>query len=226
MSFIQNLFTSRDNGANAETYVGQQGRLWWDPETNKFYYSDGTTPGGIPVGGGGGGNADPAGSNTQVQYNRAGSFGASSSFTYDYANATLYIANVVTSGNITATNFNGTLNGDVVGGNISGNIDGIVQAPFSYTDSTVNIVTVPAGKTITDISVIVFTAFSNPAASVKVGTTGNTELFVQPADSRLASEGTYTVPLGYYVASDTQVKLTVTSSSSSAGNGLLTLNYR
>ena len=53
MSFIQNLFTSRDNNANAETYVGQQDRIWWDPETNSFYYSDGSTPGGIPVGSGG-----------------------------------------------------------------------------------------------------------------------------------------------------------------------------
>lgn len=53
MSFIQNLFTSRDNSANAETYVGQQDRIWWDPTTNSFYYSDGTTPGGIPVGAGG-----------------------------------------------------------------------------------------------------------------------------------------------------------------------------
>ena len=53
MSFIQNLFTSRDNSANASTYVGQQDRIWWDPVTNSFYYSDGTTPGGIPVGAGG-----------------------------------------------------------------------------------------------------------------------------------------------------------------------------
>jgi len=53
MSFIQNLFTSRDNNANAQTYVGQQGRLWWDPTTNSFYYSDGNTAGGIPIGAGG-----------------------------------------------------------------------------------------------------------------------------------------------------------------------------
>ena len=53
MSFIQNLFTSRDNNANAETYVGQEGRIWWDPVTNSLYYSDGSTPGGIAVGAGG-----------------------------------------------------------------------------------------------------------------------------------------------------------------------------
>ena len=56
MSFIQNLFTSRDNNSDSATYVGQQDRLWWDPVTNRFYVSDGVTPGGIAVGGGG--NAD------------------------------------------------------------------------------------------------------------------------------------------------------------------------
>ena len=50
MSFIQNLFTSRDNNANASTYVGQQDRIWWNPDTNAFYYSDGNTAGGVPVG--------------------------------------------------------------------------------------------------------------------------------------------------------------------------------
>jgi hypothetical protein len=49
MSFIQNLFTSRDNNANASTFVGQQDRLWWNPDTNAFYYSNGNTAGGIPV---------------------------------------------------------------------------------------------------------------------------------------------------------------------------------
>ena len=61
MSFIQQFFTSRDNNANAETFVGQEGRLWWDPVTNQIYSSDGSTPGGIPLAGGGGGNGAPAG---------------------------------------------------------------------------------------------------------------------------------------------------------------------
>jgi hypothetical protein len=53
MSFIQNLFTSRDNNAQGNTFVGQQDRIWWNPDTNAFYYSDGNTAGGIPVGTGG-----------------------------------------------------------------------------------------------------------------------------------------------------------------------------
>ena len=47
---IQNFFTSRDNNANANSYVGQQDRLWYNIELNALYVSDGVTPGGIPVG--------------------------------------------------------------------------------------------------------------------------------------------------------------------------------
>jgi hypothetical protein len=101
MSFIQNLFTSRDNNANAETYVGQQGRIWWDPTTNRFYYSDGSTPGGIPIGGGG--NGSPGGTNTQVQFNSNGSFGGSSNFTFN--GTTVTITGNVAPGNILTNNY-------------------------------------------------------------------------------------------------------------------------
>jgi hypothetical protein len=47
---IQNFFTSRDNNANANSYVGQQDRLWYNIDLNAIYVSDGNTPGGIPVG--------------------------------------------------------------------------------------------------------------------------------------------------------------------------------
>jgi hypothetical protein len=49
MSFIQNFFTSRDNNANTESYVGQQDRLWWNPDTNAIYVNTANTPGGTPV---------------------------------------------------------------------------------------------------------------------------------------------------------------------------------
>ena len=57
--YIQKLFTSRDNftqgnvqeaTANAAAYVGQEGRIWWNPVPNAFYYSNGNTPGGIMIG--------------------------------------------------------------------------------------------------------------------------------------------------------------------------------
>ena len=49
MSWIQNFFTSRDNNTNGNTYVGQEGRLFYNSDTNALYVSDGTTVGGIPV---------------------------------------------------------------------------------------------------------------------------------------------------------------------------------
>ena len=53
---IQKFFTSRDNYADANTYVGNVQRLWYNPATNCIYVSDGNTPGGIPVGCCGSGN--------------------------------------------------------------------------------------------------------------------------------------------------------------------------
>lgn len=102
MSFIQNLFTSRDNNAQGSTYVGQTGRLWWDPDRNGIYYSDGSTPGGILVGGAGG-NGTPGGSNTQIQFNNAGSFGGSSNFTFN--GTTVTITGNVAPGNILTDNY-------------------------------------------------------------------------------------------------------------------------
>jgi hypothetical protein len=46
---IQNFFTSRDNNLDGNTNVGQLGRLWYNPDTNSIYASDGVTAGGIPV---------------------------------------------------------------------------------------------------------------------------------------------------------------------------------
>ena len=118
MNYIQKLFTSRDNGAEADSYVGQTGRIWWDPVTNSFYYSDGVTPGGFQIGGGAAGN--PAGLNTQIQYNNNNVFGASASFTYDNSTQTAAVTNFTSTGNV---NFSTTSNvslGTVANIHISG----------------------------------------------------------------------------------------------------------
>jgi hypothetical protein len=115
MSYIQNLFTSRDNNAQGNTFVGQEGRLWWDPDRNGIYYSDGSTPGGILVGYGG--NATPGGPINSVQINDgAGNFAGSGSLTFS--------SNVLAvGGNVTANYFIGNVSttGNIVGGNIFSN---------------------------------------------------------------------------------------------------------
>ena len=122
MSFIQNLFTSRDNNANAETYVGQQGRIWWDPDTNAFYYSDGSTPGGIPIGTASG-TGIPLGPLNSVQINNGGGNFAGSSNLVFSNNVLNVVGNVSATGNVIASNFIGNVSttGNVVGGNILSN---------------------------------------------------------------------------------------------------------
>jgi len=133
MSFIQNLFTSRDNNANAETYVGQQDRIWWDPVTNAFYYSDGNTAGGIPIGTATG-NGIPIGPINSVQLNAGnGSFQGTSNLVF--ANNVLAV-----NGNVTANYFIGdgsqitnlpgfslgnlyVIDQTIYGNNINGNIN-------------------------------------------------------------------------------------------------------
>lgn len=49
MSFIQNFYTSRDNNTDGNTYVGQEGRLWYNPLTNSIYVNTANVVGGTPV---------------------------------------------------------------------------------------------------------------------------------------------------------------------------------
>jgi len=53
---------------------------------------------------GGGGNGVPGGANTQVQYNNAGSFGGSASFTFDQTSNVLTVNGNIAAGNIGITN--------------------------------------------------------------------------------------------------------------------------
>ena len=130
-SFIQNLFTSRDNNANGANYVGQNSRIWWNPDTNAFYFSDGNTAGGILITGGGSGNGLPGGVANSVQYNAGGgTFGGDPNFTFDAANSTLTITNIVAN---TITGGAGGTNTQVqfnTNGNFTGNSN------FTYNSTT------------------------------------------------------------------------------------------
>jgi len=115
MSFIQKLFTSRDNqtsnvdaetGNLSTTYVGQQDRIWWNPDTNAFYYSNGNTPGGIPIGTASG-TGIPLGPVNSVQLNAgSGNFAGSSNLLFSN-NVLSVVGNVAATGNIQGNVFLG-----------------------------------------------------------------------------------------------------------------------
>jgi hypothetical protein len=167
--FLQRLFSSRDNfvsgnvqeaTSNTANFVGQAGRIWWDPTRNNFYASDGNTPGGILIGAGGGGGT-PGGSNTWVQYNNAGSFGGSPNFTFnsstnvlsatyfsgDGSNLTNVNLTGVAAGNTTEIQFNTA--GDF---NASGNLRFDTGSNTLFTDQ----VAIPTGTLLSGNAEIVY----------------------------------------------------------------------
>jgi hypothetical protein len=76
-------YTTTNTGSNATaTYMIQS---WSDNPANTSVLIN------IPTVMGGGGSTSPAGSDTNIQLNEAGSFGASSNFSFDYTNNILYL---------------------------------------------------------------------------------------------------------------------------------------
>ena len=163
MSFIQQFFTSRDNNANAATFVGQEGRLWWDPITNQIYSSDGNTPGGIPLSGGGGGNGSPGGANSQVQFNQNGNFGGSANLTFNRV-----------SGALTAVSFvgDGSALSNITGANVSGTVSDATHAGIADTAYSVDAANVFGTVANASYATISGTAYSVSAANVS-GTVAN-----------------------------------------------------
>jgi hypothetical protein len=139
--FIQKLFTSRENfvdgnvqeaTANALAFVGQAGRIWWEPSTNSFYYSDGNTPGGFPIGGGSSGNGTPGGPNNSIQYNAGnGTFAGTS-------NLTIAGNGIAVVGNVAAAYFLGSGNylSNIQGSNIIGIVNNANYAAVAGTAGT------------------------------------------------------------------------------------------
>lgn len=56
MAAVYRVFTEKLGGADAATFVGNRGELFWDPTTTALKMSDGSTAGGVGIGGGGGGS--------------------------------------------------------------------------------------------------------------------------------------------------------------------------
>jgi len=151
---IQKIFTSYQLLGNTgseqtgATYVGQQGRLWYDPATNTLRASDGNTAGGTIVGSGG--NGAVSGATTWVQYNDNGNFGSVPTFTFNSSTDTLtatYFSG--DGGNLTNVNLTGAAAGNTTeiqfnsNGNFSasGNLRFDTGSNRLYTDS----VAIPVG---------------------------------------------------------------------------------
>ena len=129
----------------------------------------------------GGGNATPAGSNTQVQFNTLGSFAASSSFTFNSVLQLLTIANanVTANLNVVGTTTLGDVGNVVITGGTSGQVlttngSNVLSWANVTTSSNVNVVTtatytVGATDQVLPVITAATTTITLPAASTSVG---------------------------------------------------------
>ena len=126
-------------------------------KTNNFYYANGQpwTFG-----------QDPAGSNTQIQFNNNGNFDASANLTFSTSTNNLSVTgNVVVSTGAYYGNAAGLTNipGANITGNISGNISNAAHAVTADSANTANTVTVNAQPNITSVGTLTNLAVSGNA---------------------------------------------------------------
>jgi hypothetical protein len=98
-------------------------------------------------------DAGVAGSNTQVQFNNAGAFGASANFTFNSTTNTLSVTNIVANGS-GLTNLNGA--------NVTGQVGNALVAGTVYTNAQPNITSI---GTLTSLDVTGNSSFSNIAVT-------------------------------------------------------------
>jgi hypothetical protein len=103
---------------------------------------------------------------------------------------------------------------------------GYVTIPFNYNDPSPKLVAVvPANKVVSQVNVIINTPFTDPAATVSLGTLANTNLLLSATDSKPNIVGSYAALPGVKFLSDTHIILTINPGTSSAGVGWLVLFY-
>lgn len=152
---------------------------------------------------------------------------------------------VTSTGNLTltvptVTDLRTTLNiGNVANLNLSGNVQqllagtgawiarGQIMVPFAFGDaSPKTIFTVPGGTVITEVMLVIITAFTDAAATLTVGDSGQNDRLMAAADSLPSQAGTYGVDPAYTYIASTPILLTIAPGTSVAGSGLVIINYQ
>jgi len=134
-------------------------------------------------------------------------------------------------GNLSAGNasLGNTVSANYLVGNVAyNNLTGvpILKVPFNYNDASPSLVgIIPANAVVSKIEIIITTAFNNSSTFITLGTITHPVELVDTTDSNLNSVGIYTTLPGITYMSDTHVLLTLNSSSSTAGSGMLNIYY-
>jgi hypothetical protein len=104
------------------------------------------------------------------------------------------------------------------------NVENALGVEFEWDNATVRFVgTVPAGRVVSRVRVILLEAFSDPASTLTVGTLADPDLYLTAAQTDLTAAGEYEAS---GVAAGGQVYLTLSpGGGESSGAGILVVEY-
>lgn len=104
---------------------------------------------------------------------------------------------------------------------------GSATISFDYGDATPkNLNVIPANAVVTDVTLIITTPFNGTGGSISIGDAAVNNRLMLTSDNTVYVTGTYSVEPGYKYSSSTQLLLYITPGSSSAGSGLVIINYK
>lgn len=104
-------------------------------------------------------------------------------------------------------------------------VAGLVKQPFAFnSNSTTYITVIPTDGVIMSISIIIISAFDDPATTITVGDAAVSDRLFAASDNLPGVIGSYTVYPNYVYGASTQITLTLTGSSA-AGSGVVTVSY-
>jgi len=110
--------------------------------------------------------------------------------------------------------------------NSSATVDGYIKVPFQYNNaSPKNVAIIPASAVVSQVDVIVTTAFNDANATLSLGTVANANLLLNTTDSKPFYTGTYAAMPGQLFLSDTWSVLTINPGSSTTGSGMIVIYF-
>jgi hypothetical protein len=102
---------------------------------------------------------------------------------------------------------------------------GVINVFFHYGDATpAPICTVPAGKVVLSARITILTAFDDAASTLSLGSSGVT--FLTTTENSTSMVGTYTSEPGVQFSLNTDITLTITPGTSTAGYGLVSITLQ
>jgi hypothetical protein len=126
-------------------------------------------------------------------------------------------------GNLATANF---FSGD---GGLLTNIatPGIARYSYSYTDpNPLNLNIVPTGNVVTQVQVVVVTAFTDPAATISMGDTTANNNLLTTSEINTQVNGTFTAYPAKQYGANTQLVLAITPGTSTTGSGVVSVFYQ